>query len=73
MVEISNTTKYLFYKYNDMEVIFMNKREKKVFYETKIRNMERYLAKIIEIPALAEDAICVKADIDNLKRELEYM
>lgn len=56
-----------------MEVIFMNKREKKVFYETKIRNMERYLAKIIEIPALAEDAICVKADIDNLKRELEYM
>lgn len=55
-----------------MEGDRLNEKEAKVFKETRIRNLERYFAKLSNIPELAEEAIEVKCEIDALKREMKY-
>lgn len=50
----------------------MNKREKRVFDEVRLRNLERYFEKIVSIPERAEDVIDVKCKIDAIKREMKY-
>ena len=49
------------------------KSEKKVFYETKLRNLRRKYAKIIQHAELGEEAIELKAEIDSIERELKLM
>ena len=48
----------------------MTPEEKKVYNETKLRNLERKFAKLIQHPDLREEAIEVKAEIDTIKRYL---
>ena len=48
----------------------MNPREEKVYKETRLRNLKRRYAKVIQHHDLFEEAIELKADIDQLEREL---
>jgi hypothetical protein len=47
----------------------MNK-ERKTLLETRLRNLKRKYAKIIQHSDLKEDAIELKCEIDSIKREL---
>ena len=49
----------------------MTPQEKKVYKETKLRNLERKYAKVIQHPDLGEEAIELKAEIDHLKKQLQ--
>ena len=49
----------------------MNKRERKVFLETKLRNMKRQFSKMSQHSDLIEECIDLKAEIDSLERELK--
>lgn len=51
----------------------MNDKERKVYYETRLRNLKRKYAKIIQHADLGEEAIELKADIDTLEKELKLM
>ena len=51
----------------------MNKKETKAFKKTKLRNLERKYAKVVQHADLDELAIELKAEIDGLKRELKLM
>ena len=48
----------------------MNSIERRVFLETKLRNLKRKYAKIKEHADLGEDDIELKAEIDSIEREL---
>ena len=48
----------------------MNARETKVFKETRLRNLKRKYAKMVQHADLNEEAIELKAEIDGLEREL---
>lgn len=48
----------------------MTNDEHKVFLETRLRNLKRKYAKIIQHSDLKEDAIELKCEIDSIKREL---
>ena len=48
----------------------LSKKEKHVLKETKLRNLERKYAKLVQHDDLTEHAIELKAEIDGLKREL---
>lgn len=49
----------------------MNAKQRRVYEETKLRNMKRKYAKMIQHPDLIEDCIDLKADIDALERKLK--
>ena len=48
----------------------MNDKELKVYNETRLRNLKRKYAKVIQDPSLTEEAIELKAEIDNIQRIL---
>ena len=49
------------------------KPEQKVFLQTRLRNLKRKYAKIIQHAEFAEEAISLKADIDQIEKELKLM
>ena len=48
----------------------MKRNQKRVYLETRLRNLKRKYSKISAHPDLVEEAIELKADIDNIEREL---
>ena len=46
------------------------KPEDKVYLETRLRNLKRKYAKIIQHDDLIEECIEIKADIDDIERKL---
>jgi len=50
----------------------LSDKEKRALKKTKLRNLKRKYAKMINTPSLAEECIELKADIDALERELQY-
>ena len=44
------------------------KPEKKVFLQTRLRNLKRKYAKIVQHADLGEEAIELKAEIDEIER-----
>lgn len=51
----------------------MNDREQKTFLTTKLRNLKRKYAKLIQHADLTEEAIDCKAEIDGIERELKLI
>ena len=51
----------------------MNESETKVYKKTKLRNLKRRYAKLIQHPECTEECIELKAEIDSLKRELKLI
>lgn len=49
----------------------MNDNERKVFLETRLRNMKRQFSKMSQHPDLMEECIDLKCEIDSLERELQ--
>ena len=50
---------------------FPEKRERKVYLETKLRNMKRQFSKMSQHADLAEECIELKCEIDSVERELK--
>ena len=50
--------------------IFMENNQKKIFLQTKLRNLKRKYAKMIQHTDLTEEAIELKAEIDGIERDL---
>ena len=48
----------------------MDKKQEKVYKKTKLRNLKRRYAKVVQHPDLVIEAIELKADIDQLEKEL---
>ena len=48
----------------------MKPKEKRTYLETRLRNLKRQYAKVIQHSDLTETAIELKADIDSIEREL---
>ena len=48
----------------------MNDKEKRTYLETRLRNLKREYAKVLNHSDLTETAIELKADIDSIEREL---
>ena len=51
----------------------MNDKEKKVYLETRLRNLKKSYARMIQHPEMVEQCIELKADIDYCKKELEQI
>ena len=51
----------------------MTDKEYKVFLEVKLRNLKRKYAKISQHADLGEEAIEIKADIDDIERKLKLI
>ena len=51
----------------------MNDRERKAFLKSKLRNLKRKYAKIIQHADFAEEAIELKAEIDGIERDLNNL
>ena len=51
----------------------MNDKETKVYLETKLRNLKRSYAKLVNHADMVEECIDLKADIDQIERELKLM
>lgn len=51
----------------------MSPKEKKVLLETRLRNLKRSYARMIQHPDMVEECIELKADIDYCKKELEQI
>jgi len=51
----------------------MNTRERKCLLETRLKNLKRKYAKMSQHADLMEEAIELKADIDNIKKQLAMM
>ena len=49
----------------------METNQRKVFLQTKLRNLKRKYSKIKEHAEFAEDCIELKAEIDSIERELQ--
>ena len=58
---------------NGREAMVLSNKEEKVLKQTKLRNLKRKYAKIIQHADLIEEAIEIKADIDQLQKELKLM
>lgn len=50
----------------------MNEKETQVFKETRLRNLKRTYAKMIQHADLIEECIELKSEIDGLERELKH-
>ena len=48
-------------------------KERKTLKKTRLRNLKRKYAKMIQDPSLIEECIELKCDIDSLEREIEAM
>ena len=48
----------------------MKPKEKRTYLETRLRNLKREYAKVLNHSDLTETAIELKADIDSIEREL---
>ena len=48
----------------------LSKREQRTLKKTRLRNLKRKYAKMVQHPDLIEECIELKADIDSLQREL---
>ena len=48
----------------------MDYNQKKVFLQTRLRNLKRKYTKVVQHADFAEEAIELKADIDAIEREL---
>lgn len=48
----------------------MEYNERKVYLQTKLRNLKRKYSKVIQHADLGEQAIELKAEIDSIEREL---
>lgn len=48
----------------------MKTNQKKVYLQTKLRNLKRKYAKMVQHADLNEEAIELKAEIDGIEREL---
>ena len=46
------------------------KPEEKVYLQTRLRNLKRKYSRVIQHSDLIEEAIDLKADIDNIQRKL---
>ena len=55
---------------NIKEMIIMKTNQKKVFLQTRLRNLKRKYAKISKHADLGEEAIELKAEIDGIERQL---
>ena len=51
----------------------LSEQEKIVLKKTKLRNLKRKYAKMIQHSDLIEECIELKADIDGLEREIKLM
>ena len=51
----------------------LSHKEETVMKQTRLRNLKRKYAKIIQHADLIEEAIELKADIDQLQKELKLM
>jgi len=51
----------------------MEDRERKVFLETKLRNLKRKYAKIIAHSDLLQEALELKSEIDSIDHEIKLM
>lgn len=49
----------------------LSEKEQRTLKKTRLRNLKRKFAKVIQQPELAEQAIELKAEIDGLERELK--
>lgn len=49
----------------------MTPNERKVYLETRIRNLERRFAKMIAHADLVDESLVIKSEIDSLKLELD--
>ena len=49
---------------------YVTDKEREVFLKTKLRNLKREYAKVIQHHDLTEHAIDLKAEIDGIEREL---
>ncbi len=49
------------------------KPEKKVYLETRLRNLKRKYSKVIQHADFAEEAIELKAEIDGIERDLNNL
>ena len=54
-------------------MIIMNDRELKVYLETKLRNLKRSYAKLVNHADMIEECIELKAEIDGIERELKLI
>lgn len=48
----------------------MNDKQTIVFKQTKLRNLKRQYAKLIQHASLVEETKTIKAEIDSLEKEL---
>ena len=48
----------------------MEDKQQKLFLETRLRNLKREYARVIQHADLTEQAIELKAEIDGIEREL---
>ena len=55
---------------NRREAMVLSNKEEKVLKQTKLRNLKRKYAKIIQHADLIEECIELKSEIDGLEREL---
>ena len=51
----------------------MNKKEKKVLLETRLRILKRKYAKMVNHADLVEECIELKAEIDGIEREIDHL
>lgn len=51
----------------------MNDKERKLLLETRLRNIKRKYAKIIQHAELNEEAIELKAEMDQIEKEIKFM
>jgi hypothetical protein len=51
----------------------MNDKEKKVYLQTRLRNIKRKYAKILQHAEFNEEAIDLKAEMDQIEKEIKFM
>ena len=51
----------------------MTDKEYKIFLQTKLRNLKRQYAKLMQHGDLMEEAIDCKAEMDGIERKLKLM
>lgn len=54
-------------------MVILTDKEYKIFLQTKLRNLKRKYAKLIQHADLTEEAIKIKAEIDGIEKELKLM
>lgn len=51
----------------------MNSKEERVFLETRIRNLERWLSKMLSHADLVDECLEIKSEINSLKEDLKLV